>query len=106
MRKIYHYYFDFNKKTFRVEQESYEKYTKFSDGHPTIYISTKCGDHLIFDLQNVYKVINGRYIIMPQRDDELAKKLIKDYLDSEINKCKDKLKSLESKKSMLKKAVF
>lgn len=101
-KDIYHYYFDFDKHISEVVKEQYEeeiensdmfdfgKY-KYGDGN-YIRLYTKGERHCkVIPKDSIGTVINGKYILLYERDDEKARQLFLDYLYTDILKQYERL---------------
>lgn len=102
MKDIYHYYFDFDKQTIEVVKEQYEdkiedngvfNYGQFMYGAGNyIRLYTRGEKHCkVIPKSSIGTVINGKYVLLYERDDEKARKIFLDYLYNEINKQYTKL---------------
>lgn len=100
MRKdIYHYYFEFDKGLIEVVKEQYEdgvepKNGVFNpdaakygpNGYIRLFTRGENNHCKVIDKRDIGVAINGKYVLLYERDDEKARQIFLDYLDQDIKK--------------------
>lgn len=100
-KDIYHYYFEYDKGLIEVVKEQYTEEdpspfkfaeNKYGKGNYIIvYTRAENGHGKVYAKSDVGTVLGGKFILLYERDDEKARKIMLDYLETDIFKQYEKL---------------
>lgn len=109
-KDIYHYYFNYDKGLIEVVKEQYTdedpslftfaEYKYGKGNYIIVYTRAENGHSKVYAKSDVGTVIDGKFILLYERDDEKARQIFLDYLFKDITKQSNRLSRFIDKYNM------